>query len=82
MAVIIIKKSDFTQVRALLMGSPFEAIERPIAYGVQFKLPCGINCNVHYSDKNTEIMKITPQNEQLDLELFQLLEFNLSTFAC
>ncbi len=79
MSTFQIKKEDFLSVRNIVISLPFNANERTIQYGVQFALECGVKCNVHYSDKNPDILKVTLQNKEVNVEIAKLLEFHLST---
>ncbi|EGR0730492.1 hypothetical protein EW095_18420 [Vibrio cholerae] len=81
MSTIKIKKTDLPSVRNLLMGLPFNCAEKSINYGIQYTCVSGIICNVHYSDRNPEVLKVHMQNGERDLEQKQLLEFHLSSFA-
>ncbi|MFA0000983.1 hypothetical protein BCU64_014810 [Vibrio lentus] len=80
MSTIKIKKTDLSSVRSLLMGAPFNCEEKSINYGIQYTCVSGIKCNIHYSDKNPETLKVHIQNGEKDLEQKQILEFNLSSF--
>lgn len=76
-----IKKEDSINLRNIVLSDPFKATERAIQYGVQYALNCGIKCNVHYSEKTPEILKITIQNRETDTGIADLLEFHISTIS-
>lgn len=76
-----IKKEDSTKLRSLILSAPFKANERVIQFAVQYTLECGIKCNAHYSEKNPEILKITIQNKEADIEIANLLAFHISTLS-
>lgn len=79
MSTFQIKKENSLNLRSIVLSAPFNATERSIQYGVQYALGCGIKCNVHYSDKNPEVLKVTIQNKEADIETSKLLEFHIST---
>lgn len=76
-----IKKENSINLRNIVLSEPFSATEKSIQYGVQYNLSCGIRCNVHHSEKNPEILKITIQNKEADTEVASLLDFHISTIS-
>lgn len=81
MSTFQIKKEDSINLRNIVLSEPFKATERPIQYGVQYSLGCGIKCNVHYSEKNPEILRVTIQNKEAGAETANLLDFHISTLS-
>ncbi|CDG95591.1 conserved hypothetical protein [Xenorhabdus bovienii str. puntauvense] len=57
-----------------LKSDPYNAIEKPIQYGVQYTLASGIICNLHYSEKMPDELSFTMQNQQANAEETQLIE--------
>lgn len=81
MSTFQIRKSDSINLRNIVISEPFNATERAIQYGVQYALACGIKCNAHYSEKAPELLKITIQNKEANVEIANLLEFHVSTIS-
>lgn len=81
MTTFQIKKEDSINLRNIVLSAPFNAIERPIQYGVQYSLECGIKCNVHYSERNHDVLKVTIQNKEANAEIANLLDFHISTLS-
>ncbi len=67
-----VKREDSINLRNIVSSEPFKAKERAIQYGVQYSLTCGIKCNVHYSDRNPEALKVTIQNREADANIADL----------
>lgn len=81
MSTFQIKKTNSINLRSILLSPPFSATERAIQYGIQYTLQCGIKCNVHYSEKNPEILRVTIQNKEADQGIADLLGFHISTIS-
>lgn len=81
MSTFKIKKSDSINLRSIVLSEPFKATERAIQYGVQYTLECDIRCNVHYSEKDPETLKVTIQKKEANTEIADLLEFHISTIS-
>lgn len=81
MSTFQIRKSDSINLRNIVLSEPFKATERAIQYGVQYALECGIKCNAHYSEKSPEVLKITIQNKEANIEIANLLDFHISTIS-
>ena len=81
MAVYQIKKEDSHALRSIVMSQPFYAEEKPIQYGIQYTLDCGVKCNIHYSEKNPSILKAHLQSKESNKEIADLLEFHISTIS-
>lgn len=73
-----IPRGKFIDLRNLLTSPPYNSVERPIQYGTQFDLACGVNCNVYYSEKRTTL-KVHIQNKEADINAANMLEFSIST---
>lgn len=81
MSTFKIKKENSINLRNIVLSDPFNAKEKAIQYGVQYALECKINCNVHHSEKTPDILKVTIQNEEANVEIANLLKFHISTIA-
>lgn len=76
-----IRKEQSVDLRNIVYSNPFNATEKSIQYGIQYDLKCGINCNVYYSDKKPDILKVNIQNKVANPEIAKLLDFYISNMS-
>ncbi|HEM6868924.1 TPA: hypothetical protein U2I64_001601 [Providencia stuartii] len=58
----------------LLQQAPYNALPKPIQYGVQYVLESGVICNFQHSQKTPDEFKFYVQNHAANLQQAQVIE--------